>query len=186
MRSENTTVGVAPDPLNSAHCEKQTGKTKEHRHVRCSGFTFPFFPFLRRDGPCFSLGGFLAFCSFPPFSFYSIMNKAQYAQYLKTDHWQRVRIRRIKIAEFRCEHCGGDGLLEVHHLTYARIRKEQMADLMALCSRCHRLIEDSIRESGHTRRASAKSLRRFTHKRLKKMGVPMFNSRPMRAVTGMK
>lgn len=114
------------------------------------------------------------------------MNKSQYVEYLKTDHWKKIRAQRIRVANFVCEHCGIGGLLEVHHLTYARIKRETIADLMALCPRCHSLVEESIKDTGHTRKANAKSLRRFTHNRLKKSGVKMFHNRPMRIVNGMK
>ncbi len=49
------------------------------------------------------------------------------------------------LAGWRCAACGSNGgVLQVHHLTYARIFKENDDDLMVLCDEHHQKIEDLI------------------------------------------
>ena len=46
-------------------------------------------------------------------------------------------------AYYRCEvgNCGKPAL-EVHHLTYERIYREELMDLLAVCQRCHDVLTD--------------------------------------------
>lgn len=60
-----------------------------------------------------------------------------YQEYIHSDAWQRRRKRAIKRAGGKCQRCGSEQRLEVHHLTYARLGKEPPADLMVLCHACH-------------------------------------------------
>jgi len=72
-----------------------------------------------------------------------------YDDYLRSQHWQRTRIRRLLRAEIneefnliRCERkdCGllvPLGAIDIHHLTYARVGKEQLDDLACFCRSCH-------------------------------------------------
>jgi 5-methylcytosine-specific restriction endonuclease McrA len=113
------------------------------------------------------------------------MNKTQYSAYLQSDHWQRVRTRRLNFARFRCEHCGYHATLQVHHLTYARIRQESQADLIVLCDRCHRTIEEIIGDRLHSRKGKAVALRRYTHKRLRLAGIPMVFHATGKQIDGM-
>src|SRR4029077_7094722 len=41
----------------------------------------------------------------------------EYADYLKTEHWQTKRKTALEAAEFRCVVCNGDEQLNVHHRT---------------------------------------------------------------------
>ncbi len=65
----------------------------------------------------------------------------EYDAYLLSGAWQHVRRRRIRFDNYRCADCGwrGDGYngLQVHHLSYARLKHEDMADLVTLCNACH-------------------------------------------------
>lgn len=60
-----------------------------------------------------------------------------YREYLKTEHWQSVRLSALQAAEFRCMLCYGDDSLDVHHRTYKRRGCERKSDVIALCRRCH-------------------------------------------------
>lgn len=61
-----------------------------------------------------------------------------YQEYLQSPYWRRhVRPRIMRRAAGRCEGCGGDYALEVHHLTYDRLGHEHDQDLKALCAGCH-------------------------------------------------
>jgi 5-methylcytosine-specific restriction endonuclease McrA len=56
----------------------------------------------------------------------------------RTEHWRRLRIQVLKRADARCEVCGAGGCrLEVHHLTYERLREELLTDVLLLCQPCH-------------------------------------------------
>lgn len=65
-----------------------------------------------------------------------------YADYLKTPEWQETRLRALKRARFRCQTCGGNGKLHVHHRTYIRRGCENLSDLTVLCSDCHRVFHE--------------------------------------------
>lgn len=60
-----------------------------------------------------------------------------YQQYLQTDHWQSIRKRELKYADYRCRLCDEDVNLQVHHRTYDRIGCERPNDVTALCQECH-------------------------------------------------
>lgn len=101
------------------------------------------------------------------------MHAYHYADYMKSEQWTERRSRRLEIAKHACEHCGETGALHVHHLTYKRLGNEDDADLMALCVRCHDVIEAIIRDREHERTGPVENLRRFTHRRLRLAGRPM-------------
>jgi len=57
--------------------------------------------------------------------------------YLNSADWRRRRNRALREAWWRCKDCGARTHLEVHHLTYARLYREELADLVVLCDGCH-------------------------------------------------
>jgi hypothetical protein len=63
-----------------------------------------------------------------------------YAEYLLTPEWKERRRLAISFAQSRCQSCGSDQRLEVHHLTYERVGKEWPGDLFVVCRPCHREI----------------------------------------------
>ncbi len=60
-----------------------------------------------------------------------------YADYLQTPHWQKVRVDALKRAKGRCSLCDSKVRLDVHHRTYARRGHENPEDVIVLCNRCH-------------------------------------------------
>jgi len=64
------------------------------------------------------------------------MNKLEYAEYLKTAHWDVTRAWKL-FYQPTCELCGTKRNLQVHHKTYKNIHKEEMEDLQVLCHSCH-------------------------------------------------
>jgi 5-methylcytosine-specific restriction endonuclease McrA len=62
-----------------------------------------------------------------------------YRDYLKTDHWQDIRLRALKRAKFLCQLCNTSGQLHVHHRSYKHRGEEQYAmhDVIVLCAMCH-------------------------------------------------
>lgn len=60
-----------------------------------------------------------------------------YLEYINSPKWQRVRAIRLRKDKFTCQQCGGKNELNVHHLTYKRLGRERIEDLITLCVRCH-------------------------------------------------
>ena len=61
-----------------------------------------------------------------------------YEQYLRSRHWlDVVRPAAIERANGRCQLCGGERDLHVHHNNYDRLGAELPSDVVVLCSRCH-------------------------------------------------
>jgi hypothetical protein len=79
---------------------------------------------------------------------------SSYQEYLASNHWAELRRRfyasklssRTVEGEHCCRACLRDDVwLSVHHLTYKRIGRERLKDLMLVCDPCHK----SIHRSGH-------------------------------------
>jgi hypothetical protein len=79
-------------------------------------------------------------------------------RYYQTQIWQRKRKERLALDNYQCRLCDEDGTdyrLEVHHRpsSYKKIPNESSADdLITLCSVCHNLITNRIRERRYTNR----------------------------------
>lgn len=79
------------------------------------------------------------------------MTKAEYAVYLRSPHWQRMREAALRRAAYRCQVCNGGKDLHVHHRTYERCPgEERAADLTVLCADCHARYHDKVRTPGGT------------------------------------
>lgn len=65
-----------------------------------------------------------------------------YRQYLTTPAWREKRWKVMQRANYTCEGCGTERATQVHHLTYERVSREMLFDLVAICDECH----DSIHE----------------------------------------
>lgn len=59
-----------------------------------------------------------------------------YRIYLQTTHWKKFRNEVIKQRGNRCERCGCQEKLQVHHLRY-ELFKEKYRDVFVLCDDCH-------------------------------------------------
>lgn len=68
----------------------------------------------------------------------------EYARYLKSEAWRRLRCQVIRRSGGVCERCRKWPVVNVHHLTYARLGSEALEDLQGVCSKCH---EELHRES---------------------------------------
>lgn len=68
-----------------------------------------------------------------------------YAEYLKTDEWQKTRRRALASAGVKCQMCSAtDKPLNVHHNTYERLGYERPSDLISLCVDCHAKHHDKL------------------------------------------
>lgn len=69
-----------------------------------------------------------------------------YAEYLKSDHWKRMKqkMRKVKNNQF-CFICRKPNNLHVHHKTYENLGNEHTKELMFLCSECHEEAHERLR-----------------------------------------
>ncbi len=77
--------------------------------------------------------------------------KAYYRfHYLKSEHWQNLRISKLASVDAKCFYCWKRDLSnDVHHLVYRKWREATLDDLIVLCRECHQLyhrILDSNRD----------------------------------------
>jgi hypothetical protein len=62
---------------------------------------------------------------------------ANYRAYINSKAWKKRRNKFLKDFGYCCQICGSPYDIEVHHLSYQRLGKEQDRDLQALCRGCH-------------------------------------------------
>jgi 5-methylcytosine-specific restriction endonuclease McrA len=70
----------------------------------------------------------------------ALTRQTAYTWYLGTEFWQQKRLAVLERANYVCERCHKARATEVHHVTYIRVFNELATDLLAVCSKCHRLI----------------------------------------------
>lgn len=63
----------------------------------------------------------------------------QYAEYLQSEHWEKLRKRKLK-KDPSCLVCKSEKSLEVHHLRYRNLTDVKLTDLRTLCEKCHRTL----------------------------------------------
>jgi hypothetical protein len=64
-----------------------------------------------------------------------------YNQYLRSPEWQSVRIRHTTEFGESCGLCDTrEGVHQLHHLTYDRVGRELLSDLVRLCGKCHQMV----------------------------------------------
>lgn len=65
-----------------------------------------------------------------------------YREYLASDHWKAKRQEYYQSdMPQHCIGCGKDRF-ELHHITYMRLGRELLGDLMPLCRECHQKVHD--------------------------------------------
>jgi len=63
----------------------------------------------------------------------------RYSEYLRSREWKAKKAVALDYHGRKCADCGATEPLEVHHLTYKRLGREKMKDLLVLCGACHRI-----------------------------------------------
>ena len=64
-----------------------------------------------------------------------------YKRFIRSNEWQKIRERIIHDRRYKCEKCGFDKKLHVHHVTYIRFGGNELdEDLKLLCKKCHKKI----------------------------------------------
>lgn len=64
------------------------------------------------------------------------MNKNDYQEYLKTDHWRKYRLSVLDLWNNECGVCTKVAK-DVHHRHYENLGKEKLRDCIPLCRECH-------------------------------------------------
>jgi hypothetical protein len=74
------------------------------------------------------------------------MTKLTYKEQLLHPNWQRKRLERLTLADWKCESCSsGDETLHVHHKRYFKGRlawEYELSELRVLCAGCHEYTHD--------------------------------------------
>lgn len=79
----------------------------------------------------------------------AFMDKTFYHKYLKSPRWAAKRELYFSAHGKYCKACGTSfGPIQLHHLTYDRLGRERLSDLVSLCAKCHREVEALYRKSG--------------------------------------
>lgn len=64
--------------------------------------------------------------------------QALYREYLKSDHWKKLRIQAVRRDGSKCTKCPCRVNLQVHHIRYRdRFEDSKLEDLVTLCEPCH-------------------------------------------------
>lgn len=87
---------------------------------------------------------------------------SEYTTYLKSKKWRRKRLVIFRRDNGACLCCESRKRLQVHHLTYARIYREDYTDLITVCDTCHQAIERLIESKRITRIGRPSELLRMT------------------------
>jgi 5-methylcytosine-specific restriction endonuclease McrA len=66
-----------------------------------------------------------------------------YQAYVRSKAWAAKRNQAIEAAGHKCQTCGSREALQVHHLTYKRLKNEPVSDLRVLCADCHKNAHES-------------------------------------------
>jgi len=67
--------------------------------------------------------------------------------YLNSSEWWKLRDKRMILAQYKCECCGSTWMLSCHHVTYIRLTREELNDVVILCGGsdgCHQKIHDIL------------------------------------------
>ena len=69
-------------------------------------------------------------------------HSALYERTMASAAWRRRRKAAIRRAGGRCQHCGREGPVNVHHTTYRDLGHERPWQLQVLCQQCHALVHE--------------------------------------------
>lgn len=85
-----------------------------------------------------------------------------YKAYLKSDKWKKKREQVFSHYGKRCYACRKPArILHVHHLTYERLGRELMSDLLPLCVPCHKEVTRLYRQPGGRQRGNRRVTMEF-------------------------
>jgi hypothetical protein len=82
--------------------------------------------------------------------------RLRYESYIRSAKWRNMRTDMLRLRGNRCERCGDQYSLQLHHKTYERLGRELIADLEVLCTKCHEIADRERAEQGAIRSANAR------------------------------
>lgn len=93
--------------------------------------------------------------------------------YLNTQHWKCLKKDKLKITP-RCEKCGTQTYLDVHHTTYKNLYDVNVSDLITLCRKCHtdvhlNLNKETYKKFKQKRKKEFRRKKRFAVKQVSKI-----------------
>lgn len=103
------------------------------------------------------------------------MLTSNYVQYVRSSEWENRRANLLLARGSKCEACGFEKRLHLHHLTYARLFKEDDADLLLLCAACHEKVERGKDAGAIPRRGKPDVLRHMTLAFITAPPAPVFS-----------
>lgn len=68
---------------------------------------------------------------------WSALGFESYQDYLESYLWKNKRDWIIQLANFKCQNCGSNKGLVVHHINYNSVGNESIEDVEVLCKKCH-------------------------------------------------
>lgn len=89
-----------------------------------------------------------------------------YKAYLKSDRWKKKRQQVFTHYGKRCYACRiAPRILHVHHLTYDRLGRENISDLIPLCVPCHKEITRLYRTPGGRQKGNRRVTMEFVRRK---------------------
>lgn len=77
------------------------------------------------------------------------MKDGFYSKYIKSPQWEAKRQLYFQNFGKYCKACHQTrGPIHVHHMTYERLGRELMSDLISLCPSCHNEVDRLYRRTG--------------------------------------
>lgn len=89
--------------------------------------------------------------------------RKRYQKYMTSRTWRKKRDELFEERGKKCEKCGSEENITVHHLTYERFGHEWLCDLMVLCEDCHKKEHERLE-----RQEQLKQKRKARKERIKK------------------
>ena len=67
-------------------------------------------------------------------------------EYMKTDAWQTIRALILALGDYKCDMCGTQSNLDIHHISYKEEPGEEdiIDDLIPLCRECHEKVHQTF------------------------------------------
>jgi phage terminase large subunit GpA-like protein len=74
-----------------------------------------------------------------------VQQQINYYSYIKSPEWYKRRYGALMRAGRKCQVCGSQQSLQIHHNSYQHLGNEPASDLICLCEQCHRLFHEHRR-----------------------------------------
>lgn len=72
----------------------------------------------------------------------------KYIEYINSKEWKETRKRFLEILGKKCSGCKREKSVQLHHLTYVRLGRELLEDVLPLCVRCHKKVHRLRKREG--------------------------------------